>query len=212
MFKQWQSRAGNVTSATGAVYAIRAALYQSIPSDAMDDFFVSTGVVARGFRLVFAADAVAWEPVATQSRVEFRRKFRVMVQGLRGVWYRRGLLNPWQHGFYAVQLFSHKVLRRLLSVPFLVMLGVSPWLWIEGGPYRAFVVGEIAVLGLALVGGAAGGTRSGGIKVFTLPYFFCMVNAAALCALCFTLLGRRLRYWEPERHRQRSAAGEPDHE
>ena len=49
---------------------------------AMDDFVISTGVIASGARLVFAADAVALEPVAVAAGAEFGRKVRVITQGL----------------------------------------------------------------------------------------------------------------------------------
>ena len=54
--KDLQSRAGSATSATGAIYAIRAACFDPVPLNVMDDFHISTGVIARGLRLVFAAD------------------------------------------------------------------------------------------------------------------------------------------------------------
>ena len=75
---------------------------------------------------MFAPDAVAYEPVAGSGELEFRRKVRIITRGLRGVLVMRALLNPWRHGFYAVQLFSHKVLRRLMVLPLLVLLCASP--------------------------------------------------------------------------------------
>jgi ribose 1,5-bisphosphate isomerase len=36
----------------------------------------------------------------------------------------RELLNPFRYGFYAIQMFSHKVLRRLLFIPMVVLLVV----------------------------------------------------------------------------------------
>ena len=48
-----------------------------------------------------------------------------MTRGLRGVAVARGLLDPRRHGFYAVQLFTHKVLRRLMAIPLLVIAATS---------------------------------------------------------------------------------------
>ncbi len=94
MLKQAQSAAGNVTSATGAIYAVRRALFRPVPPGVTDDFATSTGVIAQGYRLIFAPDAVACEPVAKTGRIEFGRKVRVITRGLRGVLVRRELLNP----------------------------------------------------------------------------------------------------------------------
>ena len=123
--KEWQSRAGSATSATGAIYAIRRSLFREVPLGVTDDFAISTKVVAQGYRLLFCSEAVAYEPVAASDRTEFGRKVRIMTRGLSGVVARRELLNPFCHGFYAIQLFSHKVLRRLVAVPLLLLLLLS---------------------------------------------------------------------------------------
>ena len=54
----------------------------------------------------------------------FGRKVRVMAGGLRSVWAMRQLLNPVRYGFYALQLWTHKVLRRGMVIP-LILLGLS---------------------------------------------------------------------------------------
>jgi cellulose synthase/poly-beta-1,6-N-acetylglucosamine synthase-like glycosyltransferase len=200
--KTWQSRAGSATSATGAIYAIRRSLYREVPTGVTDDFFVSTEVVAQGYRLVFSADAVAYEPVAADDRVEFGRKVRIMTRGLSGVVARRALLNPWRSGFYSLQLWSHKVLRRLVAIPLLLLLALGPWLWPLGPGYRAFVLAEVAFYAAAAAAAAAAVTGSAGwarSRPLQLPFYFCMVNAAALVAAVNVVLGRRIDLWEPQR-------------
>ena len=59
-----ESAAGSTVAATGAIYAIRRELFEPVRTGVTDDFITSTAVIAQGRRLVFAADAVAWEPVA----------------------------------------------------------------------------------------------------------------------------------------------------
>ena len=46
--KRSQSLAGNVISATGAIYAIRRSLFSDVPEAVTDDFVTSTRVVAQG--------------------------------------------------------------------------------------------------------------------------------------------------------------------
>jgi cellulose synthase/poly-beta-1,6-N-acetylglucosamine synthase-like glycosyltransferase len=122
--KDAESLGGSVISATGAIYAIRRELFVEVPDGVTDDFVTSTRVIAAGRRLVFEPDAVALEPVAGSSAREYRRKVRIMTRGLRGVAVARGLLDPRRTGFYAVQLLTHKVLRRLMAIPLLV-IGVT---------------------------------------------------------------------------------------
>jgi hypothetical protein len=164
-----------------------------------DDFFTSTGAIAQGYRLVFAADAVAYEPVAQTSEVEWGRKVRVMTRGLRGVLMRRELLDARRHGFYAVQLLTHKLLRRTMVFPLAVVAGTSPLLWRRGRVYRAATLAQAAVYGLGAGGMLLRDRPLGRRKAFMLPAYFCFVNAASLRAVWNVVRGRRIDLWEPQR-------------
>jgi glycosyltransferase involved in cell wall biosynthesis len=198
LMKEAESRAGSTISATGAIYAVRRELFDGVPAGVTDDFAVSTAVIERGYRLVFAADAVAWESLSRTGGVEWGRKVRVITRGLRGVWLRRRLLDPRRHGFYAVQLLTHKVLRRLMGVPLILMAVVAPTLWSAGWPYR---LAAVAHWGTAAAG-AAGlvlGHRGRRPKALGAPAFFLMANAAALKAAWNVLRGHRIDRWVPVR-------------
>jgi glycosyltransferase involved in cell wall biosynthesis len=199
MLKTAESRAGNVISATGAIYAVRGSLFRPVPDGVTDDFFTSTGVIAQGYRLVFAPDAVAFEPVAGTAELEFGRKVRVITRGLRGVLLRRELLDPRSHGFYAVQLFSHKLLRRMMVFPLAVAGATSPLLWRHGRIYRVATVLQAALYGFGAAGILLAGKPLGRRKPFVLPAFFCFVNIAALRATWNVVRGRRIDRWEPKR-------------
>lgn len=197
--KFYESEAGNTISATGAIYAIRRHLFQPVPEGVTDDFITSVRVIAQGYRLVFAPDAVAYEPVAKTEKVEFGRKVRVITRGLRGVWMVRELLNPFRHGFYAVQLFSHKVLRRMVAFPLIALLLLSFSLWDAGLIYRAAAVAQAGLYASGLAGFLLRHTRVGGSKFLALPFFFCMVNAAVVVATFNLLRGQKIVLWETQR-------------
>ena len=197
--KQAQSRAGNVTSATGAIYAIRRSLFSPVPDGVTDDFVTSTRVIAAGYRLVFASRAIAFEPVAPSSEIEFGRKVRVISRGFQSVTTMRALLNPLRHGFYAVQLLSHKVLRRLVTVPLVILFGTSLLLWTHGPLYQAAALAQLLLYGCAALGLVSHRTRIGQTRILTLPFFFVAVNVAATIAAVRHLAGRRVVLWDPQR-------------
>jgi cellulose synthase/poly-beta-1,6-N-acetylglucosamine synthase-like glycosyltransferase len=198
--KSLQSSAGNAISATGAIYAIRRSLYRPVPPGVTDDFVISTGVIVQGYRLVFVPDAIAYEPVAESSQLEFGRKVRVITQGLRGVLVMRELLNPFRHGFYAIQLFSHKVLRRLMFAPFLVLLLANLFLWDETELfYRLVLLAQVVFYGCALAGMVLARRKIGQLRIFTIPYYFCMVYLAALVATWNVIRGRQITSWRTQR-------------
>jgi len=197
--KQAESDGGNVISATGAIYAIRRDLFRTVPEGVTDDFATSTGVIEQGARLVFAPDAAAYEPVGGSSSVEYGRKVRVMTRGLNGVVLRRRLLNPRTHGFYAVQLFSHKVLRRLMAVP-LLLLWASTLRLARRSPLHALLaLAQTGLYGLGAAGLLLGRRPLGRHRVFALPAYFCLVNIASLQALANVVRRRSVNRWEPQR-------------
>lgn len=199
VLKVAESRAGNVISATGALYAVRRDLAIVVPDGVTDDFAVSTGVIDQGRRLVFEPRAIAYEPPAANLGGEYRRKVRVMTRGLRSVQLRRRLLDPRVSGFYALQLFSHKVLRRLVVVPLAVALVSSLGLWRRSWIYRWAAIGQVVTHALGIVGIAASGHRWAQRRLVSIPAFFVLINAASLNAVWNILVGRTINQWTPER-------------
>ena len=184
-FDRWlktqQSQGGSMTSATGQIYALRRNLFSPIPGDVTDDFFISTNAMEAKKRLVFEPRALGFSPVA-DSADEFRRKARVSTAGLTGVWHRRRLLNAFSYGVYALQLFSHKVMRRMVAFALVFLLLSSPILWLGSttGWLRRFfmlaTLGQVALHGAALVAIPFRCTNLGRIKLLNLPFYFDMVN------------------------------------
>jgi cellulose synthase/poly-beta-1,6-N-acetylglucosamine synthase-like glycosyltransferase len=209
LMKIYESRSGNVISATGAIYAIRRSLFQPIIDGVTDDFYTSTAVIEQGFRLVFEPEAISYEPVSADASHEFRRKVRIMTRGLSAVIARRRLLNPMRYGFYALQLFSHKVLRRLVVFPLLVALITSLVLAASHPFYALAAAAQVAFYGMALVGFFLRGRRSRLLKIATIPFYFSLVNAAALMAALNILRGNRIALWEPRRAAQPALDAEP---
>jgi cellulose synthase/poly-beta-1,6-N-acetylglucosamine synthase-like glycosyltransferase len=192
--KVWQSRSGSVISATGAIYAIRRDLFEPTPPDATDDFMVSTGVIARGRRLVFEQDAVALEPPASDSG-EYRRKVRILTRGLRAVYYRRDLLRPSRAGFYSVQLLLHKLWRRLAWIPLLLLALAAPF-YAGDGPLQAlFATALLGSVSFGLLGLAAPRLRR--FKVIDIASYILMVVSACAVATVNALRGRRVSHWSP---------------
>ena len=204
LWKRLACRAGNMTSATGQIYAIRAALFEPAPDGVTDDFFVSTGAIAAGTRLWFAEDAVATGRVASSSRAELRRKVRVTARGLSSVWARRALLDPRRSGFYALQLFTHKVCRRLLGAPvalaFLCSIALAP----VDPIYAGAAMIQALVHGAALAGWILRDrVHSRGLA---LPFYLDLVLAAGVLAIIDVARGRQHLVWEPERGAEPAAA------
>lgn len=199
-YDKWQklqeSRIGSIFAADGTLHAVRSTLYVPIGDPAQaDDIAISTRVVLQGSRLVYEPAAVAWEDAPVEGREEFRRKIRVTNHSV------RALLNLgpalWTSGFYSVELLSHKLLRHLAPF-FLIPLFVSNlWLARVHPVLSVTMALQVIFYGLAIAGLLLRATRVGRSRLLAVPYYFSLVNAAALCGVLSIAAGRRQRAWIP---------------
>jgi cellulose synthase/poly-beta-1,6-N-acetylglucosamine synthase-like glycosyltransferase len=194
--KELESTIGSIFAADGTLYAIRRDLYVPIEDPAQaDDIAISARVVLQGFRLIFEPRAVAFEDAPVEGRDEFRRKIRVTNHSV------RALLNLgsrlWTSGFYSVELLSHKFVRHLIPFVLLLLLASSAWLAIDSRLFLVALLLQIAFYALALAGALSRHQTFGKLKIFSVPYYFCLVNAAAFFGVLTIIGGRRHRTWSP---------------
>ncbi len=196
--KKAESRTGSVVSAHGGLYAVRRSHFRPLEDGSVtDDFAISTAIVEQGQRLVFEPDARATEKAPEQAGSEFRRRVRLSIRGFRSLLLRRRLLNPVRHGFYAVVLLSHKVLRRLLPALLPVLLAASLALSPGRPVYQAAAGLQVLFYGLAAAGFLLRDTDAGGNPVLYAPFYYTLSNAAALTGLYRMVRGERIRRWDP---------------
>jgi cellulose synthase/poly-beta-1,6-N-acetylglucosamine synthase-like glycosyltransferase len=197
---RWESRlkdleaaVGSVVGADGSLYAVRRELYRPVPENRllMDDFYVSLEVVAAGYRLAYAASAVAYEEALTAAGREFRRKARIMDGSLAAL----SALSPAIWRRMPVQLFSHKILRWLGPWFLLASLVASTTAAALGSAFGlALCAAQGAFYGAAALGWAFGGRRAP--FVLRAPYFFVLANAALAFGWLQYAFGRRGPAWE----------------
>lgn len=205
------SRAGSVTSAEGQIYAVRRELFEPVPENVPDDFWVSTRVVARHRRLVYEPRAASYPFTgATVVRRPFERKVRMVGPLFRAFWVGRDLLDPAEYGFYSVQLVSHKLLRRTVFMPLVGLALTTPALLGRGRVYRAVGLAQALLHGSAAAGFLLRGTPFGSLRVAKDALRFEQSCAAAAVALVEQARGRRPRddMWEPQRVESEAAARE----
>jgi cellulose synthase/poly-beta-1,6-N-acetylglucosamine synthase-like glycosyltransferase len=198
--KQKETMIGSAISADGALYALRRHLYVPIKDPAgTDDFQVSTRVVVGGYRLVFEPNALVSEDTTGSDQREFRRKARIINRGLRSLFGLGSFLWPWNGGLYAVQMISHKLLRRVvpLVLPFLL---ISNALIINRGWFNMLVfIGQVLLYLFGLLGFLLRKTRLAKFPVVYVPYYFLQINTASLLGIIWLLRGESISIWQPQR-------------
>jgi len=201
--KSLETRMGSVTSNDGKLYAVRRDLCRPMPEAVTDDLFMCLSIVSKGHRFVFDEDARARVLLPSRSwRHEFHRRRRIVSTSLRGIYYERGLLNPFVFGRYSLQLLINKITRRML--PF-HMLGVLVGMGILAAVWPVLYI----PLGLVIAGLVAGVLWPAGIRmpaplrplgaVADAAHYLCLGSIGTLCGVIDFMFGRRITGWEPNK-------------
>jgi capsular polysaccharide biosynthesis protein len=105
----------------------------------------------------------------------------------------------WTSGFYSVQLLSHKLLRYFVPVYLILLLASNIWLSLTGlaAAWDILLALQITFYGAAILGAAARSSSARRSRLLTVPYYFCLVNTAALLALLSVSRGVRAAGWSP---------------
>ncbi|AZC26737.1 MULTISPECIES: glycosyltransferase [Pseudomonas] len=197
--RQAENRTGCMVSADGALLALRRELFQRIPAEVNDDFFISTCAPVAGKRIVYVEQAQVLDQGVDEADKQYRRRLRVTVGGLQSLAQRRELMNPWRHGAYAIALISHKLIRRLAPVLLLPLLLSNLLLWDAGPFYSALLVAQLAGYGAGLLGLLD--SRGRLPKVFRLAGFILVTLAGMSMGLWQFLRGQRYALWNPQQNR-----------
>jgi cellulose synthase/poly-beta-1,6-N-acetylglucosamine synthase-like glycosyltransferase len=166
---------GSVVGATGAIYAVRRSLFEQMPPNLiLDDVYLPLRIAMRGFRVVMAPDAVAFDVPARDQRAEFRRKRRTTVGNIQLLLTTPGLLSPRQNPLF-LRYVSHKLLR--LATPFCCLGLLIASGFLADWPYRLFFAGALL---LYVLGGVA---LLADLRRLALPAAFVLMHGAVFSAL-----------------------------
>jgi cellulose synthase/poly-beta-1,6-N-acetylglucosamine synthase-like glycosyltransferase len=195
--QQMESQIGSIIGADGAMYAVARHLFKS-PSEniIIDDFVISMTVAQLGYRVLYEPEAVAIEQGTLSSQEEFRRKVRIVAGGIQALKCGEGLPR-WRQPLLMFCYLSHKFLRWLLPC-FLLLVFFASVSLLFNPFYLMCVLGQVlfygvsAAYGMGILGGRW--PSWGGI-----PYYFALVNSAALIGLWKGLLGTQMVTWQRTR-------------
>ncbi|MFZ1468329.1 MAG: glycosyltransferase [Paracoccaceae bacterium] len=189
---------GGVVSAQGTLYALRRSLVPGeVPSAMADDFYISVQAPAQGMRLAFAPRAEAVEEVTARTRDEFMRRVRSTERGWRALWAMRRLMNPARHGLYAVQLISHKLIRRLVAFLLPLLLVLNLIVAGQGPVYLSLALAQLAFY--AVAGLAIGSDRVRRLPGARQAAFFVMGHMAMGLGILRAAMGVQSQRWSPVR-------------
>jgi cellulose synthase/poly-beta-1,6-N-acetylglucosamine synthase-like glycosyltransferase len=196
--KSNQAKIKTITGCSGCIYAVRKDLYTELPPSIISDLVEPLAILKKGYRIAFEPLALAFEETTERPKDEFKMRVRVIVRGMNGLLFMRKLLNPFKYPLVSFQLLSHKVLRWCVPVFCIVTYLSSLLLAGDNGIYRSLFLAQslfylLAIIGLVL---ERKGIR---IKLFFLPMYFTVINAASLVSMVKVFKGENIVVWQTQR-------------
>jgi glycosyltransferase involved in cell wall biosynthesis len=182
---------GSILGCHGSLYAIRRALYPfPKPGTINDDYVIPMRILSRGYRVAYEPGAVAYEEAHEMGG--FSRRVRIMTGNVEQLREMKALMRPLRPGplFF---FLSHKAGRLVVPIAMLAMLVANAFL-LDSAFYRAIFALQVAFYALVLLG-AVIALRP---KILRLPYYFCMINAAAFLGMYHAVRGGRTLAWKRE--------------
>jgi len=192
-----ESNVDSIVGASGCFYAQRHSLCEPFQDGMAPDFLSVLKTVEKGYRAVTEPMARGVMESVTKSKQEFDRKVRTLLRGMTTLMVFKHLLNPLQHGVFAIELLSHKILRWSAGI-FLILLFISNIFLLESKFYFMLLFLQVVFYSLAIAGfyGIKGLSENVFIKI---PLYFCIVNFSALLAWIKYFRGYRQEIWEPSK-------------
>jgi cellulose synthase/poly-beta-1,6-N-acetylglucosamine synthase-like glycosyltransferase len=194
---------GSVVGGDGAIYAIRRELYTPLLPTDINDFLNPLQIIVQGHRGIYEPAAVCFEDAGESFEKEFQRKVRIISRSLNAVRRAPRATLPWTQPRHWFSLVSHKILRWLVPVWLIVAL-VSNLALYRTPFFLVLAVIQLVCYLLAFMGFLFRG-RPGLIRIFRIPYYFCLVNLASLIGIFKFLSGSLSPTWQTIRQSESPA-------
>ncbi len=197
MLKRFDARLLTVVGAAGELFSFRRHLFKPLEEDTiLDDFVLSLRITQAGYRVLYDPAATALETSSADSKEELKRKIRICAGGWQAMSRLGSLFNVFNHPVLTFQYISHRVLRWTLAPLFLLLaMPLNVLLAIDNSFYTIVLQLQITFYVFAFAGYLLE-KREIKFKPFFIPYYFVMMNYAAIAGFLRYLKGNQSSVWE----------------
>ena len=188
-----ESRIDSCIGCTGAIYALRRALFTPVPDDTvLDDVVIPMQIAIKGARIIHDPAARAFDPQPLEPTTEQQRKQRTIAGNFQMLFRYPAWLLPWRNRLWW-QLLSHKYLR--LAAPiFLVTAFVANIVLNTRFFYQTTLAVQVLFYTVGTLGFLPGCRR---LPIAALPAGFVFLNAMTFRGLHQFLTRRHRTGWNP---------------
>ncbi len=197
LLRQLETRVNTLVGLSGSFFAARRSVCTPWADDLQSDFNTLLNSIKAGLRGVSDSGSVGYYRNLTDEKKEYQRKVRTVLRGIAVLMRSLPMLNPFRHGIFAWQLFSHKLCRWLVPFAMIGALISNGVLATQSTLYQVLLAGQIIFYVLAAA--YAGCRWMPKSNLFRLPSFFVLVNLSILDAWMRYVRGDRVFRWEPSK-------------
>jgi biofilm PGA synthesis N-glycosyltransferase PgaC len=203
--KKWDYELYSNVGAAGELFSIRTNLYQSVESDTIiDDHMIAMRIAEKGYLIAYEPNAYALETASANSKEELKRKIRIAAGGIQSIMRLTKSANPFYNPILTFQYISHRVLRWAIT-PWLMLLVFILNLIIcyqnpQSNLYQIILLGQI-IFYIATILGYILESKKIKIKAFFIPFYFSMMNYAAMAGAIRYFKGKQSAAWEKSKRK-----------
>ena len=203
--KKWDYELYTSVGAAGELFSIRTSLYQPVESDTIiDDHMIAMRIAETGYIIAYEPNAYATETASADSKEELKRKIRIAAGGIQSVLRLKKSANPFYNPVLTFQYISHKVLRWTITpwlMIFILILNVVICLsFPDKFLYQIILLTQILFY-LASTAGFILESKKIKIKILFIPFYFSMMNYAAIAGTFRYFRGNQSAAWEKAKRR-----------
>jgi biofilm PGA synthesis N-glycosyltransferase PgaC len=203
--KKWDYELYSNVGAAGELFSIRTNLYQPVESDTIiDDHMIAMRIAEKGYLIAYEPNAYALETASANSKEELKRKIRIAAGGIQSIMRLTKSANPFYNPILTFQYISHRVLRWAIT-PWLMLLVFILNLIIcyqnpQSNLYQIILLGQI-IFYIATILGYILESKKIKIKAFFIPFYFSMMNYAAMAGAIRYFKGEQSAAWEKSKRK-----------
>ena len=189
-------RAGLV-GLSGSFFAARREVCEQWDIYCPSDFNTALNSAKCGLVAITCLDVVGVYKDVGDVSLEYRRKMRTVIRGITAIARHPEVLNPFRMGWFAFQVWSHKIMRWGVPWFMAVFLLLTLLLQGEGIIYTLALIAQCVFYGLALIGWLSASSRKNALV--KIIYFFVQTNLSLAQATLSYMLGKRMTVWTPSK-------------
>lgn len=195
--RKLESSVVSLVGLSGSFFAARSEICQNWDISVPSDFNTALSCIVHRKAAITVPNLLGYYPNLADESKEYQRKLRTVIRGIAALFKRSEVANPFRHGFFAIQVISHKVMRWLVPWFLLGLLITTILLYSVHWIYQAALFAQVLFYAVALIGYLSSQLRQK--TLIKLPFFFTQVNIAIAHASLQYLGGKRVTRWSPSK-------------